>query len=193
MEELMKKPVITDETAKELVRALISGNVGQREQNETLSEIKNEIAGVGRVLDEIYYVPVSYTEDTANGKISYSLSGVTFDELLKQYRDGKHLIARIDVGNDRYIASFSCYYEKKNSSGAPLQKFMFDAPIDLNQERKALSITKNLLDNKVICHMSTSGDCLAEQVSCNITIGTTECYTVAEALEAIKQALSPTA
>lgn len=189
MTEVIKEPVITEKTARDILNAILSQNTGHREtrdmmaaQNEIMSEIKEYIKNG----TESYYVPVLYDGS------AYSLDGITFDDILKAYEAGKDLLLKITYGNKAYYANMVCF----NHLSVPIQKvwsFQFYSITNPEAGKKGyylINRTEKISSGTVTEKIEFSqAGFYASEVICDVTIGGTPYTTLDAALSAIVSAI----
>ena len=181
-----KKPVALDETLQELVKAIRAGNAGQRELRDLISK-QNEILGKNNsAAENVFVVPAVY--DGAE----YALDGITFDEALAAYENGKNLVLKIVHGDNVYLAPMVNYTYTENTSKI-IRYFQFYS--HSNPEGTA-SGTYILRRNTTISTGATSEMFLfsasymdASKIVCDVTVDGTKYSTLDAALGALVAAV----
>lgn len=118
------KAVITDNTAQELLEAVRSQNVGQREMRDLMSAQYEVMKGIQTALEVGNTIPILIVPVTYNGA-SYALDGVTVAEIDAAINSGVTPIMRIIHEENAFFMAYSrkVYHPK---TGAVLS-YQFDA------------------------------------------------------------------
>lgn len=195
------KPVALDETLQKLVDATLSNNVGQREmrdllsaQNELLNGISEKIGNAsGEASSEVYYVPLSCTVTTADDVTTYAyeLDGITFDDIVSAYNEGKHVVLKIPYGEQVFFAPMVTYSNKELSTRV-MQKLFFFSPNNPEGAEGLYMFTHNRYTSdgstSLTIALSKTG-VAASGVSCSVTVGGTTYSNLSEALNALAAAV----
>ena len=212
-----KKPIALDETLRRLVEAILSQNASQRElrdlaeqiardvvTDDCLQDVRGELEALngyqrrqtellgemasGKVASEICFVPVVCTAKD-DGSLNYELDGITFDDILGAYEDGKFVILRIVYGENVYFATFVDFQNQTVPIGS-LKTLTFFAHT-LSGEQKTVQIYRlTKKDGSVENGVKVNPSGLdASQISCKMSVGGVEYNTLDAVLGAIVAAL----
>ena len=192
MSETTMIPVITDDTGKGIMNAILSGNAGQRENRDLVAE-QNELlkkieANMGGGTAKVHYVPLTCTANTANGATTYSyaMNEDTFLAAVDAYLTGKCVMLQMDYSDKTTMAPLISYVYKKVSSKV-VQQLVFYAHSnpENTQGRFSIALHKSADGStKVLCDFGRVG-IGSDTVTCNVTIGGTEYTKLDAALAAL--------
>ena len=183
--------VMTDATANKILKQLQIMGALQQEARDILAEQASAMRAIGANLNaepEIYFAPVVCTAKD-DGSLNYALDGITFDDILSAYEDGKFVILRIAYGESVYFATFVDFQNQTVPIGS-LKTLTFFAHT-LSAEQKTVQIYRlTKKDGSVEDGLKVDRSGLdASQISCKISVGGVEYNTLDAVLGAIVAAL----
>ena len=185
------KAVITDETAREILQEMQVANATSRETRNLMSEQAEAMRKIsehvgGSAASGVFYVPATYDGT------EYALDGVTFDEVLAAYEEGKQPVLKIAHEDDLYFARMINFTYNATSSKIT-RYFQFYSHFSPDGSAGALfsvrhetQISTGVISKRFM--FSPSG-VYASAVVCDVSIGGTPYRTLDAALSAIAAAL----
>ena len=195
------KAVITDETAREILQEMQVANATSREARNLMSEQAAAMRNIyekmgnasGEAVSEVYYVPLSCTATTADDVTTYAyeLDGITFDDIVSAYNEGKHVVLKIPYGEQVFFAPMVTYSNKELSTRV-MQKLFFFSPNNPEGAEGLYMFTHNRYTSdgstSQTIALSKTG-VAASGVSCSVTVGGTTYSNLSEALNALAAAV----